>query len=171
MQQQQPQPQQPPAPKADRNDPVAMLNEVLSNQQSAPQQFATSQPQQQNMNAFNSMGGGMGAMGGQGMNPFANQGLSYQNPNHNKASYATSAPAGGNPFDQGGPSASSWQRDANALGFNVQIAGGSEPKKNNNDNIAEFKDLFAFGTNSIKTQEGAKKGGIDLSYNPGVAPA
>jgi len=106
------------------------------------------------------MGGGMGAM-----NPFANQGISYQNPNHNKANYATSAQA--NPFGGSGPSAESWQRDVNHLGFDVQLQGAGQ-KKNDNDNVQEFKDLFAFGTSKIQQQENANKGGIDLSYNPGV---
>ena len=94
----------------------------------------------------------------QNSNPFAGMG-GYQNPNHNKPLYNTTAQA--NPFGPG-PSAESWQKDVNELGFNVQLT----QKKNENDNVKEFQDLFAFGTNKIKTVA-APKAGIDLTYNPG----
>ena len=119
------------------------------------QQFNTMQ-----MGQMNQMGGGMG------MNPFGNSGISYQNPNHNRANYQTSVQD--NPFGGQGPSAESWQRDVNHLGFNVDM-GAQQPKKNN-DNVKEFQDLFAFGTNNIKASS-APKTGIDLTYNPGVQPA
>ena len=55
-----------------------------------------------------------------GGNPFSgNGGISYQNPNHNRANYNTGAQ--NNPFAGSGPSAESWQRDVNHLGFNVEV--------------------------------------------------
>lgn len=64
------------------------------------------------------------------MNPFAGAGggsmMSYQNPNHNQASYSTGQAQ--NPFAQNqGPSMESWQRDVNELGFDVKL---NVPKKN-----------------------------------------
>ncbi len=60
----------------------------------------------------------------------------------------------------------SWQRDVNELGFDVKL---NVPKKNQNDNVQEFKDLFATGLEKI-TNSSAPKTGIDLTYNPGVIP-
>lgn len=97
-------------------------------------------------------------MQAQGGNPFAG----YQNPNHNQASYAT----GNNPFQNQGPSMESWQRDVNELGFDVKL---NVPKKDQNDNVQEFKDLFATGLEKISNSS-APKTGIDLTYNPGVLP-
>lgn len=84
----------------------------------------------------------------------------YQNPNHNRPMYNTNVEA--NPFGQG-PSAESWQKDVNELGFNMQL---TSKNKNENDSVKEFQDLFSFGTNKIK-QVSAPKAGIDLTYNPG----
>ena len=44
-----------------------------------------------------------------GMNPFANQGMGYQNPNHNKPSWNQGGfGASDNPFGGAGPSMESW---------------------------------------------------------------
>lgn len=120
--------------------------------QSNPQPAATNQnqfatAQMQNNNPFGGMGG-------------------YQNPNHNVPSYGTGAQAN-NPFGGPGPSAESWQKDVNDLGINMTVH--TKPK-NENDNVKEFQDLFAFGTNKIK-HVAAPKTGIDLTYNPGQQPA
>lgn len=58
----------------------------------------------------------------------------------------------------------SWQRDVNELGFDVKL---NVPKKNQNDNVQEFKDLFATGLTKMQ-KTSAPKTGIDLTYNPGV---
>jgi hypothetical protein len=69
-----------------------------------------------------------------------------------------------NPFGPG-PSAESWMKDVNDLGFNVKLA----TKKPDNDNIAEFKGLFDIGKKKFDTfQAPVKPPGIDLTYNPGV---
>jgi hypothetical protein len=118
---------------------------------------------QPNMGVYNTMQMG----GGAGQNPFAaaGGGMGYQNPNHNKPMYNTGA-AGG--FNQGGgPSAESWMRDVNELGMNVKL---DVAPKRDNDNIAEFQDLFS----SAKGKDwstNAPKRAVDLSYNPGVAPS
>ena len=116
------------------------------------------QPQ---MGAYNTMN-----MGG-GMNPFAaGGGMGYQNPNHNKPLYNTSANAGG--FNQGGgPSAESWMRDTNELGLNVKL--DVKPRRDD-DSIKEFQDLFSTAKDK-NWSSSAPKRTVDLSYNPGVAPA
>ncbi len=52
----------------------------------------------------------------------------------------------------------------NELGFDVKL---NVPKKNQNDNVQEFKDLFATGLDKISNSSKPKTG-IDLTYNPGV---
>ena len=84
----------------------------------------------------------------------------------NQPTYSTSSVAS-NPFSGPGPSAESWQRDVNELGFDVQMG---VKKKQQNDNIQEFKDLFATGMEKISQSSGPKRG-IDLTYNPGTLPA
>jgi len=44
----------------------------------------------------------------------------------------------------------SWAKDVNELGFNVKLDVKKEVK--NNDNIAEFKNLFDLGSKNIKSQ-------------------
>ena len=57
-------------------------------------------------------------MGG-GMNPFANPGVGYQNPNHNKPSWNQ---GGFGQMDTGnGPSMESWQKDYHEMGKNVDL--------------------------------------------------
>ena len=60
----------------------------------------------------------------------------------------------------------SWQKDYHELGkehnFNV-------PKKNENDNIDEFKNLFATGMAGIK-KSSPRHRKEDLVYNPGQLP-
>ena len=70
--------------------------------------------------------------------------MGYQNPNHNKPTYSTNASS--NPFGPG-PSAESWQKDVNELGFNVKLS----TKKPETDNVPEFKDLFAVGLKKFET--------------------
>ena len=52
-----------------------------------------------------------------------------------------------------GPSPESWQRDVHELGFgHVKILGAdqnSRQERNRNDNVQEFKDLFATGMEKI----------------------
>jgi len=129
------------------------------------------QPAQQPQ--MNPMAGGMGAfntmqMGGGGMNPFAaaGGGMGYQNPNHNKPLYNTSANP--NAFAPGGgPSAESWMRDVNELGMNVKL--DVKPVRDT-DNIKEFQDLFSTAKDKSWSSSAPKRT-VDLSYNPGVVPA
>lgn len=78
-------------PKADPNDPVGRLNEVLANMQVNPPEPAMNA----NPGQFNTVN-----MGG-GMNPFGGGGGQV-------ASYNTSAAAASNPFGGPGPSLESW---------------------------------------------------------------
>jgi len=104
-------------------------------------------------------------MGGGGMNPFANQGgIGYQNPGHNKPTYTQSAFAhNDNPFTGNGPSMESWQKDYHELGKDVNL---NVPKKNDNDNIDEFKDLFSTGLTNLK-KSSPRHRKQELVYNPG----
>jgi len=56
----------------------------------------------------------------------------------------------------------------NELGFNVVL---NVPKKNENDNIKEFQDLFATAKTKEEWSAGQRKRNIDLTYNPGTLPA
>ena len=87
-------------------------------------------------------------------------GISYQNPNHN-------APHGMGFHSQidanPGPSQESWYKDGLDMGKKI----GLKPK-GENDNIAEFKDLFSMASTKFEKkpdyQEAKKK--MDISYNP-----
>ena len=102
-------------------------------------------------------------MGG-GMNPFANQGMGYVNPNHNKPTYNQGG--NDNPFSGQGPSVESWQKDYHELGKDVNL---NVPKKNENDNIDEFKNLFATGLTGIK-KSSPRHRKEELVYKPGDLP-
>ena len=91
--------------------------------------------------------------------------MAYQNPNHNRANYQTYQDQ--NPFSGPGPSMSSWQRDMNELGSSLKLNVPVDQKKN--DEVQEFKDLFATGLDKINKTSGPKAG-MDLSYNPGSLP-
>ena len=41
-------------------------------------------------------------------------------------------------------------------------------KKEEKDDIKEFKDLFSLGANTFKTNQTNNQNKIDLTYNPGV---
>ena len=80
---------------------------------------------------------------------------SYQNPSHQNQL----------PRQNFGPSMESWQRD----GLSTHE---SRQDKNKNDNVQEFKDLFATGMEKITQSSQRKPGAIDLTYNPGsLAPS
>ena len=75
---------------------------------------------------------------------------SYQNPSHQNQL----------PRQNFGPSMESWQRDGLS-------SHESRQDKNKNDNVQEFKDLFATGMEKITQSSQRKSGAIDLTYNPG----
>ena len=62
----------------------------------------------------------------------------------------------------------SWQRDGLAAGD--LSSGNNRRDQNKNDNVQEFKDLFATGMEKITQSSQRKQGGIDLTYNPGDLP-
>ena len=70
------------------------------------------------------------------------------------------------PGPNGGPSLESWQRDVNELGYDIKF--NIEKPQSQNDEVEEFKDLFATGKEKIQKTTGPKVG-IDLTYNPGDA--
>lgn len=60
----------------------------------------------------------------------------------------------------------SWQKDYHELGKDVNL---NVPKKNDNDNIDEFKQLFSTGLTQLKKQSPRHRK-QDLVYNPGELP-
>ena len=96
-----------------------------------------------------------------GGNPFAtnmmmvqpNNPISYQNKNHNVNPYQNQSNQRNDPFagaEGKGPSEAGWQRDAHDLGFNHV---SFNVKKEEKDDIKEFKDLFSLGSKTFTTNQ------------------